>query len=360
MSSKRSVALVVFILICSCVALLNAAKTPSTSLLILSKADHALFLVNPSTLTVVGQIPSGPDPHEVIADDDGKFAFISNYGGGSYNTITPVDLINQKALPVIDLGPLRGPHGLAFVAGKLWFTAEGAKVIGSYDPSTKKIDWVLGTGQDRTHMIYVFPDLKRIVTSNVSSATMTFIEKVTTPGRGFGPGPGGPPPPPPGSPNAGPSPGPPQTNWTETVVPVGRGAEGFDVSPDGKELWAANAQDGTISVLDIASKKVIQTLDANVRGANRLKFTPDGKLVFVSTLAGPDLAILDAAARKDVKRVKIGHGAAGILMQPDGARAFVSCTPDDYVAVIDLMSLEMIGKISAGRQPDGLAWAIRK
>ena len=85
----------------------------------------------------------------------------------------------------------------------------------------------------------------------------------------------------------------------ETVIPVGRGAEGFDVSPDGTEIWAANAQDGTISILDFTAKKVTQTLNANVQRANRLKFTPDGKLVFVSTLSGPDLIIFDAATRKE-------------------------------------------------------------
>jgi YVTN family beta-propeller protein len=91
-----------------------------------------------------------------------------------------------------------------------------------------------------------------------------------------------------------------------------------------------------------------------------LKFTPDGKLVFVSTLNGSDLTILDAATRKVVKRVNIGHGAAGILMQPNGSVAYVACTPDNYVAIIDLKSLEVTGHIDAGKQPDGLAWlAIR-
>jgi YVTN family beta-propeller protein len=141
---------------------------------------------------------------------------------------------------------------------------------------------------------------------------------------------------------------------------VGRGAEGFDVSPDGKEIWAANAQDGTISIVDFAGKKAIATLNANVDSANRLKFTPDGKLVFVSTLNGPDLVMIDAATRKERKRLKIGHGAAGILMQPDGVRAFIACTPDDYIAIVDLKSLEVIGHLDAGKQPDGLAWAIRK
>jgi YVTN family beta-propeller protein len=216
-------------------------------------------------------------------------------------------------------------------------------VLGSYDPATQKIDWVLGTGQDRTHMVYVFPGENKLITSNVSSATVTFIEKVSVPARG------------PGDPG-----GSSRTEWEETIIPVGKGSEGFDVTPDGREIWVANAQDGTISIIDLATKKVVQTLDANIRGANRLKFTPDGKLAFVSTLEGSDLLVLDRATRKETKRIKLGHGAAGILMQHDGARAYVACTPDNYVAVIDLKSLQVTGKISAGKNPDGLAWAVRK
>jgi YVTN family beta-propeller protein len=76
-------------------------------------------------------------------------------------------------------------------------------------------------------------------------------------------------------------------------------------------------------------------------------------------LNGPELVILDARTRREVKRLKIGRGAAGIQMQPDGARAYVACTPDDYVAVVDLKSLEVVGHIDAGKQPDGLAWVVR-
>jgi YVTN family beta-propeller protein len=334
--------------------LLNAAETPHSTLLALSKGDHTLSIVDPTTLKIIATVPSGPDPHEVIASTDGKFAYISNYGGGAFNTITPVDLTTQKALPVIELGALRGPHGLTFVAGKLWFTAEGSKAIGSYDPATQKIDWIMGTGQDRTHMVYVFPEGTPIITSNVSSATITVLEKGTAPA-----GPGGPPPGAPGGSPPG-QPGPPRIIWNETVIPVGHGSEGFDVTPDGKEIWVANAQDGTISVIDLATKKVVQTLDANVRGANRLKITLDGKLAFVSLLGGPDLVVFDTATRKEVKRITIGHGAAGILMQPDGQHAYVACTPDNWVAVVDTQSLEVTAKIPNIKNPDGLAWASSK
>ena len=113
---------------------LFAEDTPPEALLVLSKGDHTLAIVDPADLHVVARMPSGPDPHEVAASTDGKFAYISNYGGGAYNTITIVDLTKQKTLPVVDLGALRGPHGLMFRGGKVWFTAEAAKAIGSYDP----------------------------------------------------------------------------------------------------------------------------------------------------------------------------------------------------------------------------------
>jgi YVTN family beta-propeller protein len=305
--------------------------TPARALLVLSKTDRTLSIVDPATLAVVWSVPVGPDPHEVIASADGRVAYVSNYGFGAYNTITPVDLIAQQALPAIDLGPLHGPHG------KIWFTAEGAKAIGRYDPAPHAVDWVLGTGQDRTHMLVVSADGKRVITSNVSSATVTIAEPRTGPT-------------PPGAASG--------VDWTETVVPVGRGAEGIDVSPDGREAWVANAQDGTISVIDLTRKVVVQTLAADVRGANRLKFTPDGALVFVSTLGGPDVTVLRAAARAVVRRVPVGRGAAGIVIQPDGARAYVACTPDDSVAVIDVRSLMVVARIGAGGRPDGLAWAV--
>jgi YVTN family beta-propeller protein len=332
-----------------------AQGTPQRSLLALSKRDHTLAIVDPASLKVLATAPVGPDPHEVVASSDGRIAYVSIYGGGAYHAISVIDLVAQKALPDIDTGALNGPHGIDFVSGKVWFTAEGAKAVASYDPASAKIDWIMGTGQNRTHMIYVKPDAKTMYTTNVSSASVSIIERVALPPMG----------PPPGTtPPAGtqqrPQPqtgGPPRTDWTETVIPVGRGDEGFDVSPDGRELWTANAQDGTLSVIDLASRKVVATLDAKVQGANRLKFTPDGKLVFISMLGNGDAVIYDAAARKEFKRVHIGRGAAGILMDPLGGRAFIACSPDNYIAVVDLKTFEVTGHIEIGG-PDGLAWAV--
>jgi len=310
------------------------SQTPSPVLLVLEKDDKSLALVDPATLKVEARVPAGEDPHEVVVTEDGRRAYISNYGGFRIpqRTLSVVDVASKKALPPVDLGPLRAPHGLDAVNGKIYFTAEGSKAIGSYDPKAQQVEWVLGTGQARTHMLKVKPDMTAIFTANVNSDTISIFE---------------------------PDKNSDSSGWAETVIPVGKSPEGFDISPDGKELWAASHQE-TVTIIGLASKTVIDTINVHTKFANRLKFTPDGRRVLISDLGTGDLIVMDAASRKELKRVSLGRGCAGILIVPDGSVAYVAVSPDNNVAVVDLKTLSLTGHIATGRGPDGLAWAVQK
>jgi DNA-binding beta-propeller fold protein YncE len=288
---------------------------------------------------------------------NGQLAYISNYGGldSDLNTISVVDISAQKALPAISLGALRSPHGLWYAGNKLYFTAETNKVVGRYDPGSHAIDWVLGTGQERTHMVVADETQDRIFTSNVNSGTISIIEKVVLPAPG--PPPGAAPPPQPQSPR--------RKDSQITNIASGRGCEGFDVGIDGTEVWAANAQDNTVTVIDVATKKPRLTFPISVEHANRLKFTPDGKRVLVSGLGAgpqgsvdaPNVVVIDVATHKEVKKFDLGGGSAGILILPDGSRAYVAVSAKDKVVAIDLQKLEIIGELPTGKNPDGLAWS---
>ena len=324
-----------------------AFAAPAAELLVLEKGSNTLAIVDPVSLQVRARVASGPDPHEVIASSDATRAYISNYGGegSSLNFISVVDLTTRKPLPPIDLGALHSAHGLDFQGGELYFTAETNKAIGRYDPVAQRIDWVLGTGQDRTHMVLVARDLEHIYTSNVASGTISIAH---TEMRGLSPAPGG-----------------PRKVWEVTNIPAGRGAEGFDISPDGRQIWVANAQDGTITVIDVAGMKALETFPVAVAGANRLKFSLDGHQVLVTGLGSfgavresgsNNLVVLDAGSHQLIKAFQLGGGSAGILMEPSGTRAFVAVNQGGKVAVIDLRTLQVSGQIAAN-QPDGMAWA---
>ncbi len=308
-----------------------AAQTPSPALLVLNKADNTLSIVDPATLKTVAQIPTGEAPHELAASDDGKFAFVANYGARTPgNTISVIDLLAQKEFRRVDLGALHRPHGITFADGKVWFTAEQNKLIARYDPAANQLDWLLGIGQNGTHMLVFSKDRTLLFTSNIGSDSITLLQRGSDPSA-----------------------------WTLTTIPVGKGPEGADVSPDAREFWAANSGDGTVSIIDVAAKKVTRTLDLHTKHSNRLKFTPDGKLVLISDPGGNELLILDAASRKEIKRLSVGHQPEGIVIPPDGVRAYVALAGDKTVAVLDLKTLEVTARISVGNDPDGLAWASR-
>ncbi|HZR22881.1 MAG TPA: beta-propeller fold lactonase family protein, partial [Vicinamibacterales bacterium] len=300
-------------------------------LLVLNKDDATFVAVDPDSGAILGTVPVGQGPHELVVSTDGKYAFASNYGTGPApgKTISMIDLAAMKEIRRIDVSPLSRPHGLDFAGGKLYFTAEASRKIARYDPASDKIDWEFETGQATTHMVLVTRDRKTIFTSNIGSGTLSRIQQ--------------------GSNGA----------WAQSVIPVGKGPEGIDVSPDGKEIWSARSQDGGVSVIDAATGAVKQTIDVGTKRSNRIKLTPDGTFALISDDESGDLVVLDAPARTVTKRIALGSHPEGIVIAPDGSRAFVAVNADNTIAVIDLKTWQVTKKLHTGAGPDGMAWVGR-
>ena len=304
-------------------------QTDRANLLVLNKTDNTLAIVDPATLQVVGRVPTGEAPHELTASSDGRLAFVANYGTVPRpgNTISVIDIAARKEIKRIELGALLRPHGITQAGGKIYFTIQGSLAVARYDPASERVDWIVGTGQNGTHMVVVTPDLKKAYTANVASGTVTSIEVGSVPGGAV-----------------------------LKTIPVGKGPEGMDLSPDGRELWVGHRQDGGLSIIDTAGDTVKETIKVG-RAPIRVKFTPDGNRVLVSDAEGGDVVVFERASRKEIKRIAIGSVPVGILITPDGNRAFVASTAANKVMVLDLKTLTVAGAIEPGREPDGMAWA---
>ncbi len=305
----------------------SAADLPNPALIVLVKGANELAIVDPTSLKVLARVPTGEAPHEVALSADGKTAFVSNYGARTPgNSISVIDLATQREIKRVDLGPVRRPHGMVENGGKLYFTAEFSRLIGRYDPQAGAVDWLMGTGQTGTHMLVVTGDGSKIFTSNIGSDSVTLFDRAAN------------------------------GNWNVTAIAVGKGPEGIALSPDGKEVWSAHSRDGGISIIDVATGKVVQTLAANTKRSNRARFTPDGKRVLISDIGG-EVLVFGAASRQVLKHIPLPGQPEGILITPDGARAFVGLGSANAVAVVDLKTMTMTGKFDTGAETDGLAWA---
>ena len=319
-------------LVLALIVLLIVPVTPQGQggrLVVLNKTDNTLVTIDPASGKILGTVATGEGPHEVAVSADGRTAFVGNYGAQTPGgTISVIDLAAMKEVRRVDIAPLRRPHGMWFADGKVYFTAEVNRLVARLDPASFQTDWLLGTGQAGTHMVWVNADATKIYTCNIGSDSMSILERPANPAGA----------------------------WNVTTVPVGRGPEGFDVTPDGRELWTAHSRDGGVSIVDLAQKKVVGTIDAQTKRSNRLKFTTDGRLALISDLDSGELVVIDVASRKVTKRIPLGRMVEGILVQPDGARAYVAVTGDNQIAVVDLKTLEVTSRFQPGGGPDGMAW----
>ncbi len=303
------------------------AQTNPKYVLVLNKNDSNLTILNPSDMKILGTVPVGDSPHEVIASADGKLAFVANYGAQTPGTsLSVIDIAAKKELRRVDLSPLMRPHGIIEIGGKIYFTAETNRAIARFDPATNKVDWLMGTGQNASHMVVGSSDQKRFYTANIGSDSVTMFEFANVP--------------------------PAQSQITN--IAVGKQPEAIDLSPDGKEVWVGLNAEGAIDVVDTATKKTVEKIKLGER-PYRVKFTPDGKFVYSTIPNTKELVVTDAATRKEVKRIKLESQPLGIVFSRDSKFAFVTAVQEDFVLKIDLEKGEVVGKMATGKVPDGIA-----
>ena len=300
-------------------AAVSAQSPTSGRLLVLLRDASALAIVDPASGTELGRVPTGRDPHEVTASADGRWAFVASMVDG----ISVIDLTAQTEVRRVDPGPGSRTHDVLFADGKVYFTIEGYKSIGRYNPSTDAIEWTLEIGQDGTHLLVLDRDTDTMFMSNIGSNSVTMVEGISA--------------------------GPAASRLTVIPVP-GERPEGIDLSPDRREIWTATRNDGGVSIIDVASRAVVETLDLGLEDANRLKFTPDGRVLIIDGEAAT-LVVMDAASRTEITRVPLGSGDLGdgaVLVAPDGRHAYLGLRAADRVAVVDLNTLEVTHEIPMG------------
>jgi YVTN family beta-propeller protein len=170
------------------------------------------------------------------------------------------------------------------------------------------------------------------------------------------------------------------------------------LSHDGRRGYTANVGPGTVSVLDIAGRKVLKVIPVS-GNTQRIAISNDDRWVFTADQTKPQIAVIDTATDSVAKWIPIeseGYGGAvtpdgrwflvalpdvnkvavidiktmqvaqnisvgaypqEVVVRPDGKTAYVSCMHSDQVAEIDLASWKVTRMIATGKETDGLAWA---
>jgi YVTN family beta-propeller protein len=183
------------------------------------------------------------------------------------------------------------------------------------------------------------------------------------------------------------------------TIPTGQSeSHMLALSSDGRRGYTANVGPGTVSVLDLAAKKVLTVIPI-AKTTQRISISVDDRWVFTADQTKPQLAVIDTKTNgisRWIAMPGIGYGTAPTpdghwlvvalsnvnkvavidlttmevahvldvprapqesLVRPDGAEAYVSCDASKQIAVIDTKSWKVKKLIDAGPGADGLAWA---
>ncbi|MDZ7343990.1 MAG: beta-propeller fold lactonase family protein [candidate division KSB1 bacterium] len=324
-----------------------AACATSGTLIVLNKTDNTATLIDLTNNTVRATLPTGVGPHEVAVSPDGRIAVVTNYGGREPgSSLTVIDVEKAVKIKAIELGDYRRPHGIIWygTGDEILVTAEANKALLVVDIAKGIVRQAIPTDQEVSHMVALRPQQDRAFVANIRSGTATVIDLK-------------------------------QGEALRSIV-TGDGAEGIDISPDGKEVWVSNRAANTVSIIDAEKLEVV----AELKSADfpiRVKFTPDGKHVLVSHARSGEVAVFAAKSRMEVRRISMELTAIdeketrlfgdrfgkspvpiGICIPPHGKSAYIANSNADIVAVIDLSKWEIIERLPTGKEPDGLGWSL--
>jgi YVTN family beta-propeller protein len=341
---KRTNLTVLLLALAFCVAAI--ASTGAETLVVLNKSEATASLIDIESGDVRATLPTDDGPHEAAVSPDGRIALVGNYGvrGAPGSTLTVIDLPSAKVIKTIDLGDYRKPHGLLWLPDgkRALVTAEGNRVLLEVDVSKGEVVNVYATNAEVSHMVEVALGGRRAFVANIGSGSVSVIGL--------------------------------DTGSLIRNLETGAGAEGITATVDGKEIWVTNRSADTVSVIDADSLKILKQIPC-ASFPIRAKATPDGKYVLVSCARTADIAVLDVATRSEVRRIpqdlsavdteerlfgdSFGESSVpiGIVIHPDGKTAWVAHTNADVVAEIDLESWKIERLLSAGREPDGMAYS---
>jgi YVTN family beta-propeller protein len=202
----------------------------------------------------------------------------------------------------------------------------------------------------------------------------------------------------------------PDSRRVVASIPTGQPvSHNVTVSRDGKRAYTSNVFAGTVSVLDVPGRKLLQIIRVTPAekpqtgkrddwGVQRIEIsnddrdvytcdwnsselvaidtttnsirhrtklvspcygfasTPDGRWLLASNVGAAKVTVINTKTLEVARVIDVPKGPQAILIRPDAKVAYVSCGTDKAIAVINLIEWNVEKTIPTGNWPDGLGW----
>lgn len=289
--------------------------------------DNQALLLDPLNNRPLATLPVGINPHDLAITRDGRWAYLAIMGTDQQpgHSVTVLDLQQRTVKATFDTAPYQRCHDLRVSRdGKLlWLTCAPSKAVLKLDARDGKLRRTWKLDQEGAWMIAVTPDERKLYTANLEGKSVSVIDRRTNRVRNLA--------------------------FPSSQI-------GMDIPRDGHTLWVHHMESSTLSVIDVATDKVIATVPSAGKGFGRVKFTPDGKLVLVPQSESHSVAVFDAASRQLLAAIPLSAAPKVITISADSRRAFITSPATNQILVVDIAARKEIATIPTGKAPDGIGW----
>ena len=143
------------------------------------------------------------------------------------------------------------------------------------------------------------------------------------------------------------------TNTVTDRITVGNNPMGLSLNLDGSKMYVCST-DGTISVINTATKTVISTIAIDPDPLYTL-LSKDDKTLYVIHRIQNEIEVINTTTGTITTRINIGSNVqGGMVLSPDGSRLYASNFDDNTVSVINTTTNFIIGTIPVGPAPNGI------
>lgn len=292
-------------------------------LLVANKNGHSLYFVNPTSGQITDSVPTGKNPHEVAAAPDAERAYVANYAGG---TISVVDVATRT---VVEQWPLEGYshlHGIQVGPDeeRVYVTAEDQQAVLEIDASSGMVQRVFETGKEVTHMLALTPEASTLYATSIGSGTASKIDLET--GRAVAHAETGN-----GAEGVALTPDGEEvwvTNRADDTVSIldastatvvdSLSVEGFPirvaVSPGGRRAVVSCPRAGDIALFDANERRLVTRLDVGEMPIGVV--IPNESRAFVANAGAGTVSVVDLNTQTVVDTIPAGYGPDGMAYIP--------------------------------------------
>jgi YVTN family beta-propeller protein len=139
-----------------------------------------------------------------------------------------------------------------------------------------------------------------------------------------------------------------------TPVAVGKKPVSVAITPDGRHAYVTNEAGKSVSVIETGLRRIVATVELGKEPFG-IAITPDGKYAYVTDFADEEVSVISTQTNAVVKSIPVGDGPTGVAISPTGRFAYVADHAQNVVEVINTETMAVSAPpIEVGEDPEGI------